>query len=61
MENKKRGTTNSQKVDWKNFGKVKGFTAYDYFRFAKEEEDEDYGGGGGSSFGGGGFGNNPIL
>ncbi len=58
MESKKRGNANSQKVDWKNFGKVKGFTAYDYFRFAKDDEDN---GGGGSPFGGGGFGNNPIL
>jgi hypothetical protein len=35
VENKKKGNTGNR-VDWRNFGKVKGFTAYDYFKFTKD-------------------------
>lgn len=34
-----RGNQNSKQVDWKNFGKVKGFTAYDFFKFTKQDDD----------------------
>lgn len=51
-----RGNQNPNQVNWKNFGKVKGFTAYDFFKFTKQDDDEN-----GSGFGGGGFGNTPII